>query len=263
MTLAASAIIADFIAGIPRKAAGALVIGLCGAQGSGKSTVAGQVAADLAGRGLRAAVLSLDDLYLTKAERRALARGVHPLLATRGPPGTHDVSWGAALLARLKAGEPVRMPVFDKIADDRLPEEAWCDVGPADVVLFEGWCVGAAPEPADRLAAPVNTLEREEDADGVWRAFVNRELAETYPALFSQLDRLIMLRAPNFDVVARWRLEQEASNLARRSGGRPMDEAAVRRFIQHYERLTRWVLEEVPARADLVISLDESRQVRT
>lgn len=262
MNCHAPTIIADFIARQPPRG-GALVVGLCGAQGSGKSTLARQVQADLEGRGLATVILSLDDLYLTKARRNRLANEVHPLLATRGPPGTHDVALGADLLGRLKAGESVVLPVFDKIGDDRAPPEALRRAGPADVVLFEGWCVGARPQPEVLLQAPINALERERDVDGRWRAFVNRALAEDYPALFAPIDRLVMLRAPGFEVVARWRLEQEASNLAGRSGGRAMDEGEVGQFIQHYERLTRWMLEETPGRADLVLDLDAARQAFT
>ena len=78
-----------------------LVLGICGAQGSGKSTLAEALAERLERDGLACAVLSLDDLYLTRAERERLARGVHPLLATRGPPGTHDTSLGIAVLDAL------------------------------------------------------------------------------------------------------------------------------------------------------------------
>jgi D-glycerate 3-kinase len=262
-TPSAAAIIADYIGREAREGAGALVVGLCGAQGSGKSTVARSVQTILAARGRKAVILSLDDLYLTRAERGALARHVHPLLAARGPPGTHDVALGAALLARLKAGEDAVLPVFDKIADDRAEPRTWPTFhGPADVVLFEGWCVGARPQPQHLLVAPINTLERERDPQGAWREYVNQALGQDYPALFGQIDRLIMLRAPSFEVVAGWRLEQESSNLARRGGkGRGMDAGEVTAFIQYYERLTRWMLEETPARADLTLDLDEARRV--
>lgn len=259
MNCHAPTVIADYIAGqLPAREA--LVVGLCGAQGSGKSTLARQVETELEGRSIRTVIFSLDDLYLTKAERTALASDVHPLLATRGPPGTHDVALGAALLGRLKAGREALVPVFDKIADDRAPPQAWRRAGPVDVVLFEGWCVGARSQPLALLEAPVNALERERDADGIWRGFVNRSLAEDYLALFDQIDRLVMLRAPGFEVVARWRLEQEATNLAERPGGRGMDADEVDAFVQHYERLTRWMLEETPARADLVLGLDAARR---
>jgi len=232
-----------------------LVIGLCGAQGSGKSTVAATVVARLQANGIAAATLSLDDLYLTRDARLALAATVHPLLATRGVPGTHDAALGLALFAAFDRGEAVRLPRFDKRADDRAPESDWMPVAAGlDVLIFEGWCVGAVPQRSADLAAPVNALERNEDADGRWRAHVNAALANhDYRALFARTDRLILLAAPGFDVVRGWRMEAE------RRGGGPMRDRDVDRFVAHYERLTRFILAEMPARADLVIGLAADR----
>jgi D-glycerate 3-kinase len=267
----AAAIIAQAVLARRREASGVLVVGLCGAQGSGKSTVAEALEAMLPGAGVACATLSLDDLYLSRAARRALAADVHPLLAVRGPPGTHDVAAGSAILEALRAGRSARIPRFDKLTDDRLPETLWRMVpGPVEVVIFEGWCVGAAPQAAEALAEPVNDLERLRDGCGAWRAYVNAALAGEYQALFSALDMLVLLRAPDFGVVHRWRLEQEATNLARRQAAGAtdavspvlaMDPAAVAEFIQYYERLTRHILAEMPSRADLVIELDEARAV--
>ena len=67
-------------------------MGLSGCQGSGKSTLVKAIAHVLEDvHHVNAVVLSLDDFYLTKAERELLARTVHPLFATRGVPGTHDL----------------------------------------------------------------------------------------------------------------------------------------------------------------------------
>jgi len=234
-----------------------LVVGLCGAQGSGKSTLAEA----LARRFPRTATLSLDDLYLTRAERIALAQTRHPLFATRGVPGTHDVTLGIATLDALRAGEPVRLPRFDKARDDRAPLETWPDArAPCDLVIFEGWCVGAVPQPAEALDAPVNDLERDEDPDERWRKAVNEALAGSYQALFARLDMLILLAAPDWETVGRWRQEQEVGlRQAAGKGAGVMDEAAVSRFIQHYERLTRHILREMPGRAELVLQLSPDR----
>ncbi len=239
-----------------------LVLGICGAQGSGKSTLAEALAERLERDGLACAVLSLDDLYLTRAERERLARGVHPLLATRGPPGTHDTSLGIAVLDALKAGTPVRLPRFDKSKDDRVDPSGWPEVaGQCDVVLFEGWCVGALPQAAAALAMPVNELELTEDRNGVWRGFVNEALAGPYQDLFARIDRLVLLQAPSFEVVLGWRFQQE-QELRARSGDNSavMDRQQLPRFIAHYERITRYILAEMPGRADLVIKLDRDRR---
>ena len=229
-----------------------IAIGLAGAQGSGKSTMAPRIVSRLAGAGVRAAVLSLDDFYLTRAERAGLAANVHPLLATRGVPGTHDVALLAAVLDDMLRAEDVQIPRFDKATDDRLDGDWRTVAGPVDVVILEGWCIGARPQPDGRLAAPINRLERLEDPDGRWRRWVNAHLASDYAALFERLALRVLLRAPSFGVVLCWRTEQERQLLF---GG--MGTPAIKRFIDHYERVTRWMLEDEPA--DLVIDLDPDR----
>jgi D-glycerate 3-kinase len=234
------------------------VIGLCGPQGSGKSTVAAVAAKLVRDQGLSGIVLSLDDLYLPHEDRVRLAREVHPLLITRGPPGTHDPQLGLETLAALGRPGEVSVPRFDKAADTRRPREAWDRVdGPVDAVIFEGWCVGARPQPAEALVQPVNALERDEDSDGRWRGFVNAQLAGPYAALFATLDRFTFLQPPGFEVVAGWRAEQEDKLRARTGGGMAPDEVA--RFVAHYERLTRWMLAEAPGRADLLFPLGADR----
>lgn len=245
-----------------------LVAGLNGAQGSGKSTLS-RLLQDILERefGLRSAGFSLDDLYLTRRERRRLARTVHPLLETRGVPGTHDVGLGLRTIRALKeAGEEdvVPIPSFDKGRDDRSPDADWTRWRAVpDLILFEGWCVGAAPEPESALVEPLNELERREDPDGSWRRWVNRQLAGGYAELFAGLDLLIMLQVPAMESVFRWRRQQERQ-LAEQKGrdlSRVMDDEALRRFIMHYERLTRHMLEEMPARADVVLRLNGEHAV--
>ena len=137
----------------------------------------------------RAVALSLDDLYLTRAERDDLARTIHPLFATRGPPGTHDVELGLATLAALDRGEPVALPRFDKAIDDRVSTGPIHHAPPeCRLVIFEGWCVGAIAQGQAALSRPVNALERDEDPDAVWRGYVNDQLGGPYHELFARLD---------------------------------------------------------------------------
>jgi D-glycerate 3-kinase len=241
-------------------------VGICGTQASGKSTLTAVTARLLETRGLSVAVLSLDDLYLTRAERARLAAEIHPLFATRGVPGTHDVALGLRVLDALKGAGEVALPSFDKAADDRRPQADWAFVqAPVDVVLLEGWCVGARPQPDAALAEPINDLEREEDPDGVWRTYANAALAGPYQALFGRLDLFVLLQAPSFEVVLDWRREQERKlreRLAREGSeaSNAMGDEAVSRFIAHYERITRWILREAPGRADIVVRLDAERR---
>ncbi len=240
-------------------------MGLSGAQGSGKSTLAARLQRLLELRGFACVALSLDDFYLTHEQRSTLARRVHPLLQTRGVPGTHDVALALEVIEALQRSGEVALPSFDKARDDRRPPGEWRRAhGPMQIVLFEGWCLGAPPQSAHHLAQPINTLEREEDADGAWRRGVNVSLAGEYQDLFAKLDELVFIAAPGFEIVQRWRLEQESElrRLAAEQGGdgaRMMDDAALVRFVSHFERLTRHMLDCMPARADIVVRLDSAR----
>ena len=246
-----------------------LVVGINGAQGSGKTTLC-QILQLLLESGFerRVTTLSIDDLYLTHQQRKDLAQKVHPLFITRGVPGTHDISLGLSILENLiqpNAPGPVTLPKFDKARDDRAPPNQWDVVStPIDLVLFEGWCVGAIAQPETALLSPVNTLEENEDPEGLWRRYVNDCLQKHYAQMFSRLDRLIMLKIPDMDCVLKWRRLQErklANSTTRADNSRIMGESALRRFIMHYERLTRHMLAEMPARADMVLSLNQSHQI--
>ncbi len=258
--------LADWLAGRASPASTA-IIGINGAQGSGKSTLARALVDELArSHDLRAGILSLDDCYLGHAERQQLAVEVHPLLTTRGVPGTHDVELGRSLLSTMRelgTGETLALPVFSKAGDDRLPATQWSRVqGPFDLILFEGWCVGTPPQREAELDQAVNRLEREEDADGCWRRYVNTQLAGPYADWFAMLDALVFLQVPDFEQVASWRGQQEAETAAVAGAGRGLMSAAqLERFIQHYERLTRHALAVLPASADVLVRLDASHAV--
>ena len=243
------------------------IIGINGAQGSGKSTLCKLLQIVLEeGFAKRVTTFSIDDIYLTHAERETLAEKSHPLLKTRGVPGTHDVELGLQLLTDLRgieAGQSINIPVFDKSIDDRCPEKDFRQVtGPIDLVLFEGWCVGAKPQRDPALALPVNSLERLEDPDQVWRRYVNEQLENDYKWFFREIDFLIMLKIPGISSVMEWRSKQERKLAKASPGGHKiMDTAALQRFIMHYERLTRAMLTEMPDRADLVLKLNRNQQI--
>jgi len=260
------AIYRDLAAWMARRCAGrhCPVFGINGAQGSGKSTAAAFLAVELADRhGLKAAVLSLDDFYLPRAARLRLAAESHPLFATRGVPGTHEVSLGIATLDAVRAlgrGQHQALPRYSKADDDRLPTSRWPTIeGPIDLILFEGWCVGVPPQAADELSEPVNELEAREDADGRWRRKVNAQLGTAYAECFAKLDALIFLQVPDFECVRRWRWQQEqdTARLADASAAGLQSAAQLDRFIQHYARLTMHALRVLPERADVLLTLDQ------
>jgi len=238
------------------------VWGLSALQGTGKSTLAAQLADAAQAAGLRTAVLSLDDFYLTLAARKALARQVHPLLETRGPPGTHDLPLALATLDALRAGQPVKLPRFDKLADDRAPESQWPMLdAPAQLVIFEGWCLGTPAQAPDELADPLNALERDEDPDGTWRGFCNATLDRDYQLLWNACDALWFLQPPGFENVVTWRWQAEQTLHAACPERSAMTRPQLERFVQHYERISRQALRTLPGIADHVVRVDAQRRV--
>ncbi len=255
---------------------GPLILGLGGAQGCGKTTFASVVSRILVkGFDLNAVVISLDDLYSTRQDRLMFADKTTPLFSVRGVPGTHDVTFAMNLFQRarqLKDGEVMMFPCFDKSIDERKAVHLWKEVrGPIDVILFEGWCVGS-PEITGDLSSPINVLERDKDTQGVWRQSVNELLKNEYRELFSMLDLMVWMQAPNYDIVYQWRNKQERlleAHLLDIHGVlldtldlKVMSPEELKDFMQYYERLTRHMLAVMPERADVLMRLDEGQSVQ-
>jgi len=242
-----------------------LLLGISGAQGTGKSTLADFLQLMLEeNESWHVALLSIDDFYYTKAERKQLSEETHPLLLTRGVPGTHDIQSLRGCIEQLRNLGPdnkLSLPQFSKAQDDRGAVETWPVItGPIDLIILEGWCVGSTPQEPDTLLQPINKLERDLDPTGKWRNFVNRQLQDEYAVVFAELDALFFLQTPNFETAFRWRLEQE-EKLASRSPDNStgiMDRAQIAYFMEHYERLTRANLISLPGIADIVLELDEN-----
>lgn len=194
-----------------------------------------------------------------------MAARVHPLFATRGPPGTHDLGLLNRLLDRLQAAwadDLTPLPRFDKLGDDRTAEADWPVVkGRPRVIVLEGWCLGATPQAEADLVAPINGLEAQKDVGGEWRRAVNAALGQHYARLRARLDALIFVKAPGFDVVLDWRCEQEAG-LRGQDAVSPERRAALAVFIQHYQRLSRHMITG-GVEADLIVALDRERGVRS
>ncbi|WP_320823913.1 hypothetical protein [Reinekea sp.] len=244
-----------------------LLVGINGCQGSGKSTLSEFLVFLLDRHHNCSAIgMSIDDFYLTLAQRNALSLAVHPLLRTRGVPGTHDTGLMQQTLTQLLSSDlPVAIPRFDKATDDRANSELWPTVVlPVQIILFEGWCVGAQAQTRAELTRPVNQLEARADSDLAWRLYVNQQLRDEYQRIFARLNRLVMLKAPGFHSVKQWRIEQEQRLAERieRDGGSVsaiMTRAQVESFIQYYQRITESCLQNLPQRAHDLIELDEQR----
>ena len=246
------------------------IIGINGCQGSGKSTLADYLCTVAAEKyHLPTVALSLDDFYLTKAERIELARKIHPLLAQRGVPGTHDVNLAIDTISSLASGNKALITRFDKSMDDRVPEaNSETITGHIGLIVIEGWCFGAKSQAPNSLIEPVNHLERTEDPDGVYRDYVNTALATQYPQLFELVDSTAMLRAPSFKTVFEWRLEQEQKLIEKLRSTKTdpasdstMSDQEIRRFIQNFQRITEHCLEEMPTRVNHLFQLNVARQV--
>ena len=234
------------------------LIGIVGAQGSGKTTLA-RAAAETFG----AAQISIDDVYLTRARREAMAEDVHPLFLTRGPPGTHDLRLLDRLIKSLDAARPddkVLIPEFDKRGDDRRPIRDWrIFSGRPRAILIDAWCLGAVAEDEAALVEPINALERQGDPDGVWRRAVNGFAAGAYAEFAARFDAVLFLEAPGFEVVLDWRSQQEADLLGVSPARLPVAERQrLAGFIQYFERVTRRMLAG-GVTADVTVKLDRNR----
>ncbi|MDN4501124.1 kinase [Alteromonadaceae bacterium BrNp21-10] len=242
-------------------------VGVNGCQGSGKSTLSDFLKRYFeVNHGLSVVVMSLDDFYYSREDRNALARNVHPLLQTRGVPGTHDVSLVKSVLDALATGVSTTIPRFNKAVDDTAPISHWTQVPHrVDMVIFEGWCWGVPAQDESNLSEPINELERKQDPQSIWRQYVNRQVRQLYSHLYQKMNYWIMLKAPSFDCVYQWRLQQEqklAAISSKQASQGIMSEAEIANFIQYYQRLTEHGLRELPALCNTVFELDNQRQIQ-
>ena len=246
-----------------------LMVAINGCQGSGKSTLVAFIKYYLSERyQLNVIDLSLDDFYLSSQQRQALSDSIHPLLKTRGVPGSHDTVLLRETLSKLAAGQACLLPRFDKASDNPIAQEQWqVSKAPADIVLLEGWCWGVMPQTEQQLKHPCNKLEHEHDGDGRWRDYFNQQLSEHYQPLYRYFDTWLMLQAPSFACVADWRWQQEQKlsqslNQTQASSSIGlMNKAQIDHFIQHFQRLTELALSELPERCQQVFILNKEREI--
>ena len=243
-----------------------LLVSINGAQGTGKSTMTRFLKCIIeAESNCNVVELSLDDFYLTRKEREVLAEKIHPLLKTRGVPGTHDVGLLEHVLDKLLTQQSCKIPRFDKASDDRCETDA-CPVQeePVDIILFEGWCNNSPAQSEQELIPAVNELEKKEDASGVWRSYVNEQLIDYQKRIFDQADMCLMLKANDFDSVYQWRSLQEQKLMASAfAAGKQhvMNDVELKRFVQHFERISRHTLKHLPAVADVVLPVAEDHSI--
>ena len=213
-----------------------LVVGLAGPQGSGKSTLSLQIQSLIQDSGIPAAVICLDDFYHTKATRVELSRSVHPMLLTRGPPGSHDVEKLIEAIGKVKENnDTFTWPIFNKAMDDREPNKVMTfkpTPNSPPIILLEGWCVGCLPT---AIEPPLNELEAKEDSSAIWRTYVNEQIKTRYTSLWKMLDVYMYITIPDWGFVMQWRHQQSISNQE--------TSLDLNRFIQFFERISRSMME--------------------
>ena len=241
------------------------VIGLCGGQGSGKSTISNILKIILKeGFHLETVIFSIDDFYKTLNQRQLMSKNISYLFLTRGVPGTHDTSMLKSCIQNLKNFKfrKSMIPKFDKSNDDRFPKNKWLKVNKKpNVVIFEGWCVGVTPQKKRDLITPINQLEKVRDTKKVWREKVNLELKDKYQKIFSLIDKLIYLKVPSFKYVFKWRLLQEKKLRTTSKGKKTMNNEQVKNFICITDYKTH--VKNFTKKADTIINIDKKHRLKS
>ncbi len=244
-----------------------LFLGLSGGQGSGKTTIVGIMKIILEKFFKRKVyTISIDDFYKTLKERNQMSRTIHPLFKTRGVPGTHDIKLIKKLFNFIKRRKfkKFKLPKFDKSIDDRAKREYWTSVKKRpEIIILEGWCVGAKPQSNFLIKNPINDLEKNEDKNLTWRNYVNNKLKNEYQKIFAMIDHFIFLKVPNFNMVLKWRFLQERK-LKKKSylNKKIMSHTQIKRFIMFYERITLQMIKDLNKCASMVILLKKNHQIK-
>ena len=235
---------------------------IAGSQGAGKSTLA--ILFKLALEKIykkKVMLLSIDDYYLSKKKRIKLSKKIHPLLITRGVPGTHDiVALKNDIINFQQKKFPITTPTFNKLKDDVSIKKKI--IKNAEILLLEGWCCGAPSINKKYLFENINSLESKLDKNKKWRQFYNSQLKRDYKKVFSLFDQQIYIQPPSFNYIIKWRYAQEKNNALKSRKKDFMNKNDLQVFIQHYEKLTKWMMKTMPAKADILIKIDGNQKIK-
>jgi len=245
-----------------------LIIGLAGGQGSGKTTISSILTLILQIYfKLNVFKVSIDDFYKTRKDRRLLSKNKHPLLMMRGVPGTHDIDLMLSFFKKIKSKnfKSLKVPTFNKAIDNRYPKNLWHKIeSKPDVIIFEGWCVGARAQTATQLKKPINSFEKVNDQNTKWRIYVNNQLKTKYKILFNQLDGLLYLKAKNFNLLKEWRLKQERKlwlQTKNKKNLKIMSSGDVINFMQTYQRITQQMFKDALKNSSIIMNLNSNHQI--
>ncbi|MDC0453284.1 uridine kinase [Alphaproteobacteria bacterium] len=235
---------------------------IAGSQGSGKSTLTRVLKLVLEKfYKKKVMLLSIDDYYLSKNKRLELSKKIHPLLITRGVPGTHNMTaLRRDIINFQKKKFPIVTPLFNKLKDDISSKKKI--IKKAEILLLEGWCCGSSPISREYLFKNINRLETTLDKNRVWRQYYNSQLQKDYKKVFSLFDQQIYIQAPSFTYILKWRYAQEKRNALKSKDKKFMKKTDLRKFIQHYEKLTKWMIKTMPAKADMLIKIDSNQKIK-
>lgn len=235
---------------------------IAGSQGSGKSTLTTILKLVLEKfYKKKVMLLSIDDYYLSKNKRQELSKKIHPLLITRGVPGTHNIAvLKKDIINFQKKKFPIVAPLFNKLKDDISSKKKI--IKKAEILLLEGWCCGSPPISRDYLFKNINRLESTLDKNKAWRQYYNFQLQKDYKKVFSLFDKQIYIQAPSFTYISKWRYAQEKSNALKSKDEKFMKKTDLQKFIQHYEKLTKWMIKTMPAKADMLIKIDKNQKIK-
>ena len=244
-----------------------LILGLSGSQGSGKTTVTGILQIILK-KFFKKNIytISIDDFYKTLRDRNRMSQQKHSLFKTRGVPGTHDINLikNFFISVKRKKFKKIKLPKFNKSIDDRSKKNYWHNINKRpEIIILEGWCVGAKPQIISSLRKPVNILERHEDKDLIWRKYANEKLKKEYKEVFAMIDYFIFMKVPNFKIVFKWRLLQE-SKLRKKLHYKKkiMTYSAIKRFIMFYQRITLQMMKDLSKSASIVLLLKKNHEIK-
>ena len=247
-----------------------LIIGIAGGQGTGKTTITSIISLILKKYfKLKVFKISIDDFYKSRKERKKLSKNKHPLLMIRGVPGTHDYKIIYEFFKKVKNKKfsKLRLPKFDKSKDDRCNKKLWYKINSRpDVIILEGWCVGAKAQKNSQLSKPINNLEKIKDPYLVWRNYVNIQLKTHYKNLFKHLNETIYLKANNFRVLQKWRIKQEKTlwlKSKNKKNLKIMNIDDIISFMQTYQRITQNMFKDAPKYASIVMELNSSHQINS
>jgi len=246
------------------------IVGLSGGQGSGKTTISSIISIILRKYfKLNVFIISIDDFYKTRKERFLLSKRIHPFLMTRGVPGTHDINMMLDFFKRVKGKKfrSLKLPKFNKVTDDRYNKKSWYSLKTKpDIIIFEGWCVGAKAEKNNTLKKSVNSMEKLKDTKLTWRSYVNEQLKTKYKQLYDQLNCLLYIKSSNFTLLKKWRIKQETKlriKNKRSNKFKIMSDQEVINFMQTYQRVTQSMFKYVPKYASIILNLKSNHQIKS